>query len=226
MGIESSIYFYCDKLPGNSPLLQKGWLEKRERGGYISPSYRTPLAADGGLLAFREWVKFLTRNRELLKQCDYPALDIGIMADCQVADFDLTVQVRVLEAFAQAGVWLQLTFMFNGNEQVRYRKKYYKLLSANAPTGKTIQGLPPSILQHQAAMGLYPVSCNSNLYTPEVFPAEASTIAICQYPGEWCFCDNHVSPVLMAELSARKAELRLHINMPQRRGRHINCTLS
>lgn len=224
MSIESSIYFCCDDLPDDSPVQRKGWLEARECGGYISPSYKSPIKPDAPL-DFHEWEMFLRRNRELLKQCDTPALDIGIMADCQVADFDLTVQVRVLEAFAQAGVWLQLTFMFNGNEQVRYRKKYYKLLSANAPTGKTIQGLPPSILQHQAAMGLYPVSCNSNLYTPEVFPAEASSIAICQYLGEWGFCHNHVPPVLMAELSARNAELRLHVNMPQRRGCKLNCSL-
>lgn len=30
----------------------------------------------------------------------------------------------------------------------------------------------------------------------------------------------------METLSTRNAELRLHINMPQRRGRKINCTLS
>lgn len=224
MDIDSSIYFCCDALPDESPMLRGDWLEARECGGYISPSYKSPIKPDAPL-HFHEWEKFLRRNRELLKQCDTPALDIGIMADCQVADFDLTVPPRVLQAFAQAGVWLQITFMVNGNERVRYQKKYYKLLSADIPTGKTIQGLPPSILQHQSAIGLYPVSCNSSLYAPDDFPTEASTIAICQYPGEWGFCHNHVPPPLMAELCARSAQLRLHINMPQRRGRKLNCTL-
>ena len=225
MSMESSIYFYCDDLPGNSPMRQKGWLEERERGGYISPSYKAPLKTDGKL-DFHEWEKFLKRNRSLLLQCESPRIDLGIMADCQVADFDLRVPVRVLQAFAKAKVWLGLTLMPNGNNQVRYQQKCHNTLSADTPSGGRPPALPPSIRQHQGKMGLYPIRANSSLYSPDELPPDATTIAICQYLGEWGFASNDVPPALMETLSTRNAELRLHINTPQRRGRKINCTLS
>lgn len=224
MSIESSIYFYCDDLPCDSPMLQKGWLQERERGGYISPSYKSPLETDGKV-DFREWEKFLKRNRALLLQCESARIDIGIMADCQVADFDLRVPVRVLQAFAKAKVWLGLTLMPNGNNQIRYQQKYYNTFSADTPSSEGPPALPPTILQHQAKMGLYPIDANSSLYTPDEIPPDATTIAICQYLGEWGFASNDVPPALMETLSDRNTELRLHINMPQRRGRKMNCIL-
>lgn len=224
MSIESSIYFYCDNLPDDSPLLKSGWLQKRERGGYISPSYKAPLKPDGKV-NFHEWEKFLTHNRPLLLECESPRIDIGIMADCQMADFDLRVSPQVMQAFAAAKVWLGLTLMPNGNKQTRYQKNYYDTLSADRPSCAELQLLPPSIRRHQAEMGLYPIRVNSCLYEPDELPPDASTIAICQYLGEWGFASNDIPPVLMETLSSSDRELRLHINLPQRRGRRANCSL-
>ncbi len=145
---------------------------------------------------FREWEKFLNRIRTKLLQCKSARIDIGIMADCQVADFDLRVPVRVLQSFAKAKVWLGLTLMPNGNNQVRYQQKYYNTLSADTPSLER----PMNFRQMPPPLPSANIRGNGGA-SADVFP------------------------VFMETLSDRNAELRLHINMPQRRGGRLNCIL-
>ncbi len=90
MALESSIYFYCDSLREDSPLLRGEWMEERERGGFISPSYKS-LLREHGDIPFAEWSRFLEKNRKLLlRDCTSATIDVGIMADFQIADFTLS----------------------------------------------------------------------------------------------------------------------------------------
>lgn len=91
MYFESSIYFYCDSLREGSQLRRVDWMEERERGGFISPSYKCSLGENDDI-PFAEWQRFLEKNRSLLlKDCSSARIDVGIMADFQVADFTLSV---------------------------------------------------------------------------------------------------------------------------------------
>ena len=63
MYLESSSYFCCDALREDSPMRRGNWLEERERGGFISPSYRHQLGGEEGI-PFSEWQRFLVENRK------------------------------------------------------------------------------------------------------------------------------------------------------------------
>ena len=233
MSLEASTYFYCDNLPEDSPLRRDGWLQKRERGGLISPSLKTDITP-GGALDFSEWADFLRRNRELLRACDTPALEMGIFCSSQVAEFTLHVPQELLRLLSGAGTGLNLLLMSTGNELERYRGQSYFLLSADTPTENPPPGLPPSIIRHQQKAGLSPrrfTSGASLRATDDALMAPgqaegARTLALCKYLACYSWAGIDVPPVLMRDCSERGMNLLLHLNQPMRRGQRIATTLT
>lgn len=233
MPLEASTYFYCDNLPEDSPLRGEGRLQTRERGGLISPSLKTSIA-HGAPLTFHEWAEFLHRNREHLRDCDTPALEMGIFSTCQVAEFSLIMPQEMLRLLADAGVWLNLLLMSTGNEQERYKGQSYFLLAADTPAENPPEGLPPSIIRHLRRAGLSPHRFTSgtllrSFYDELMQPGQAGgagTLAICKYLSSYSWAGIDISPVLMRDCSARGMQLLLHFNQPQRRGQRIATTLT
>ena len=233
MSLESSIYFYCDSLREDSPLRRGDWMEERERGGFISPSFKQLLRRDENI-PFSEWLRFLEKNRKLLlKDCTSATIDVGIMADFQVADFTLSVPPELLRALARACVWLSITFMAGGNDQTRYGGECYYILASGAQ-GNQQSGLPGSIRRHLASQGLQPhlwTKSHALLYTREELLAAIPTrtggmVRLSKYTGAYGFYSLDVPPALMRALADRGCTLQLHINTPQRRGRKCSHALS
>ncbi len=233
MPLESSIYFYCDSLREDSPLLRGEWMEERERGGFISPSYKS-LLGEHGDIPFAEWSRFLEKNRKLLlRDCTSATIDVGIMADFQIADFTLSVRPEQLLALARACVWLSITFMAGGNDRMRYGGECYYIL-ASGTQGNQQSGLPDSIRRHLASQGLQPhlwTKSHALLYTREellaAIPAgTGGMVRLCKYTGAYGFYSLNVPPALMRALADRGCTLQLHINTPQRRGRKCAHALS
>lgn len=233
MYFESSIYFYCDSLREDSQLRRVEWLEERERGGFISPSYKCSLGENDDI-PFAEWQCFLEKNRSLLlRDCSSARIDVGIMADFQVADFTLSVPPELQRALARACVWLSISLMANGNDQSRYAGESYYLL-ASSTTGKPQNGLPGSIRRHLNTQGLHPhlwTKHQALLYTKDellaAIPATAdSVIRLSNYIGDYGFASLDVPPALMRDLADRGCTLQLHFNTPQRRGRKCVHALS
>ncbi len=233
MYFESSIYFCCDSLREGSRLHRGGWMEERERGGFISPSYKHRLSRDEDI-PFAEWSRFLEKNRKLLLQdCTSATIDVGIMADFQIADFTLSVPPALLQQFARACVWLSITFMAGGNDRIRYGGECYYILTSGTP-GKQQSGLPGSICRHLTTQGLQPhvwTKSHALLYTREelltAIPAETGgMVRLSKYTGAYGFYSLNVPPALMRTLADRGCTLQLHINTPQRRGRKCMHTLS
>ncbi len=233
MPLESSIYFYCDSLREDSPMLRDNWMEERKRGGFISPSYKCRLKGNEDI-PFTGWLRFLEKNRKLLlRDCTSATIDVGIMADFQIADFTLSVPPELLRALARACVWLSITFMPGGNDQTRYDGECYYLLASGAP-GKPQKGLPGSISRHLSTQGLQPhlwTKSHALLYTREelltAIPAgEGAIVQLSKYTGSYGFYSLDVPPALMRALADRGCTLQLHINTPQRRGKKCSHALS
>ena len=233
MYLESSIYFYCDSLREGSQLRRVEWLEDRERGGFISPSYKCSLGENDDI-PFAEWQRFLEKNRRLLlRDCSSARIDVGIMADFQVADFTLSVPPELQRALARACVWLSISLMANGNDQSRYAGESYYLL-ASSTTGKPQSGLPGSIRHHLSTQGLQPhvwTKSHALLYTREellaAIPAgTGGMVRLSKYTGAYGFYSLDVPPALMRAQADRGCTLQLHINTPQRRGRKCSHALS
>lgn len=233
MYVESSIYFYCDSLREDSPMLRGNWLEERERGGFISPSYKHRLCRDEDI-PFSEWSRFLEKNRKLLlRDCTSATIDVGIMSDFQIADFTLSIPPALLQQFARACVWLSITFMAGGNDRVRYGGECYYILTSGTQ-GNQQSGLPGSIRRHLSTQGLQPhvwTKSHALLYTREellaAIPAgTGGMVRLSKYTGAYGFYSLDVPPALMRALADRGCTLQLHINTPQRRGRKCVHALS
>ena len=233
MLLESSIYFYCDSLREDSPMLRDNWMEERDRGGFISPSYKCRLKGNEDI-PFTGWLRFLEKNRKLLlRDCTSATIDVGIMADFQIADFTLSVPPELLLALARACVWLSITFMPGGNDRLRYDGECYYIL-ASCTQGEKKKGLPGSICRHLSSQGLQPhlwTKSHALLYTREELLAaipsgDGGTIRLSKYTGSYGFYSLDVPPALMRTLADHGCTLQLHINTPQRRGRKRSHALS
>ena len=233
MYLESSSYFCCYALREDSPMRRGNWLEERERGGFISPSYRHQLGREEGI-PFSEWQRFLVENRKvLLRDCTSATIDVGIMADIQIADFTLSVPPELLRALARACVWLSITFMPGGNDRIRYGGESYYVLASSTP-GETQSGLPGSLRRHLTTQGLQPhvwTKSHALLYTREellaAIPAGAGgMVRLGKYTGSYGFYSLDVPPAMMRALADRDCTLQLHFNTPQRHGRTCRYALS
>lgn len=233
MFLESSIYFSCSSLPEDSLLRRDDWMEKRACGGFISPSYKHRLGRDEDI-PFSEWLHFLEKNRKpLLRDCTSALIDVGIMADFQIADFILSVPPELLRALARACVGLSISLMANYNDQSRYNGELYYILSSNAP-GEQQKELPGCIRRHLASQNLHPhlwTKHQALLYTEAelvaAIPAGAQGfVRLSNYIGDYGFASLDVPPALLRDLADRDCTLELHFNTPQRRGRICSHALS
>lgn len=233
MSLESSIYFYSATLPEDSPLRRKGWMEERGCGGFISPSYKDEISRNEAI-PFSEWCRFLVKNRNLLlKDCTDATLEVGIMADFQIADFALSVPPELMRALARACVGLSVSLMADSNDHARYGGELYYILSSNAP-GDEQKKLPGSIRRHLASQNLHPhvwTKHHALLYTQEelaaAIPAKGEgLVRLSNYIGDYGFASLYVPSALMSDLADRDCTLQLHFNTPQRRGRRCSHALA